>query len=40
MVYMLKRIRPRAEPWSMQQERGLGDDAKPDARKEKERDAK
>ena len=37
---MLKRIGPRTEPWGTPQERGYGDDAKPEARTEKERDVK
>ena len=36
VVYMLKRIGPRTEPWGMPQERGWGGNAKPEARTEKE----
>ena len=38
VVYMLKRIWPRTEPWNKPQERGYGGDVKPVARTEKERD--
>ena len=40
VVYMLKMIGPRTEPWGTPQERELGDDTQPEARIEKERDAK
>ena len=40
VVYMLKRIGPRREPWGTPYERRQGGDAKPEARTEKERDVK
>ena len=36
VVYILKMIEPRTEPRSTPKERGLGGDAKPEARIEKE----
>ena len=40
IIYMLKRIGPRTEPWGTPQEREWRDDATPEARTEKERDLK
>ena len=40
VVYILKRIGPSSEPWGTPQERGKGGDAKPETRREKERDVK
>ena len=40
VVYILKMIGPRTEPWGTPQERGYGVDAKPEARTDKERDDK
>ena len=37
---MLKRIGPRTDPWGTPQVKGDGDDVKPDAMTEKERDDK
>ena len=40
VVYILKRIGTRTEPWGTPQERGYGVNAKPEARTQKERDDK
>ena len=40
VVYMLRRIGPRTEPWGTPQQRGKEGEVKQEARTEKERDDK